>query len=263
MFLAQAKAADKRYNGDENPNYGNAISGPINNAKRQKAAQDENEARIAAMPGSEDVLTDAEAAAKAREIMQEATGETGGLTREELLGIDGYVPQEMDYRDEDRDFAEDSPFLHPETGEPMAPHRLSSFYFGYTGRRLVDECLRFLTVRGASHQDEDGNFVDPSKRNRPVLLWPDGSTISMGDAEHTLGFKAVEVYASTLKVNARKVEDALQRRYQRLPLGLRLWRCVDKGSKYDKEIDGKVHKVFITHSRIAQMLAERKIKVNF
>ena len=36
------------------------------------------------------------------------------------------------------------------------------------------------------------------------------------------------------------------------------------GSKYDKEVDGKLHKVFITFSPLAgQMLAEGKIKVNF
>ena len=69
---------------------------------------------------------------------------------------------------------------------------------------------------------------------------------------------------SPRRVTELDVEAALQKRYQHLPLGLRLWRCVDMGHKYDKEVDGKVHKVFITSSpRVAQMLAERKIKVNF
>ena len=67
-----------------------------------------------------------------------------------------------------------------------------------------------------------------------------------------------------MKFNARAVEDAIQARYQKFPLGFRLWRCADKGPKYDKEIDGKVHKVFITYSPfVVQMLAQRKIKVNF
>ena len=97
-----------------------------------------------------------------------------------------------------------------------------------------------MTVRSASREDDDGNFFEPEKRNRPVLLWPDGSTISMTDAQTKLGFTFFEVYASTLKINARAVEKALQQRYQRrLPLGTRLWRCVDKGSKYDTEVDGK------------------------
>jgi hypothetical protein len=59
------------------------------------------------------------------------------------------------------------------------------------------------------------------------------------------------------------VEKALQQRYQHLKLGHRLWRCPDKGSKFDKEVDGKVHKVFITFSPLnSQMLADGKIKVN-
>ena len=44
-----------------------------------------------------------------------------------------------------------------------------AFYLGYTGRCLSDEALRFLTVRGASHEDDDGNFVEPEKRNRRAL----------------------------------------------------------------------------------------------
>ena len=110
----------------------------------------------------------------------------------------------------------------------------------------------------------DGTFVDPTARNRPVLLWSDGSTISMTRAQTEVGFIFFEVYSSTLMINARYVEKMLQKRYQHLPLGLRLWRHPDKGKKYDKEVDGKLHKVFITCSpRVAQMLAERKIKVNF
>ena len=86
----------------------------------------------------------------------------------------------------------------------------------------------------------------------------------MTDAQTQLGFIFFEVYSSTLKINARLVENALQQRYQHLPLGLRLWRSPDKGEKFDKEIDVKLHKVFITCSpRVAQMLAERQIKVNF
>jgi hypothetical protein len=78
----------------------------------------------------------------------------------------------------------------------------------------------------------------------------------MSDAQSELGFTFHEVYASTLKINARMVEKALQQRYQHLKLGHRLWRCPDKGSKFDKE-------VFITFSPLnSQMLADGKIKVN-
>ena len=48
--------------------------------------------------------------------------------------------------------------------------------------------------------------------------------ITMKEAENELEFKAVEVFASRLKVNARMVEAALQMRFQFLKLGVRLWR---------------------------------------
>ena len=51
----------------------------------------------------------------------------------------------------------------------------------------------------------------------------------------------LEVYASTLQINACAVEKALQVLKQSLPLGCRLWRCPDKGPKFDKEIDGHLH----------------------
>ena len=93
------------------------------------------------------------------------------------------------------------------------------------------------------------------------LLTP--NTSAGGKAQSELGFIFQEVYASKLKCNARMVENALQQRYQHLDLGHRLWRCVDKGSKYDTEVDGKLHKVFITYSPlISEMLADGKIMVN-
>ena len=63
----------------------------------------------------------------------------------------------------------------------------------------------------------------------------------MARAQTEVGFIFFEVYSSTLMINARYVEAALQMRYQHLPLGLRLWRHPDKGKKYDTEIDGKLH----------------------
>lgn len=86
----------------------------------------------------------------------------------------------------------------------------------------------------------------------------------MGDAQTKLGFTFHTVYESTLKINARDVEDALQKRYQHLKLGQRLWRCADKGAKFDTPEDvGKLHKVFIASSPdVKQMLANGEIKVD-
>jgi len=61
----------------------------------------------------------------------------------------------------------------------------------------------------------------------------------------------VQLHECDNKTNARAIEGALQARYHgRLPLGLRLWKEVDKGGKHDGPDDlGKSHKVFLTMSR--------------
>ena len=119
-----------------------------------------------------------------------------------------------------------------------------SFYLGYTRRGIQDEYLRWLTTRGTG--------PGWGQLSRPVLLWKDGSNITMGQAENELGFKYVEMYSSSLMINARKVEKAMQERFQYLPLGTRLWRAPDKGPKWgDLEEDGEskfVHKVFVAFS---------------
>ena len=209
-----------------------------NNAKVQKRAEDENVKRINEMSKNEKALTLAEAKQCVAVIMGRVSGATQGVALEEYLLVDG-----CDHYSDD-----------------WAP----SFYWGYTSRSLADEDLRWLTTRGTAGQDADGEYTINPGKNRPVLLWwPDESTITMGEARSELGFTSHEVYASTLKYNARMVENALQQRYQHLDLGHRLWRCADKGSKYDTEVDGKLHKVFITYSPlISEMLADGKIKVN-
>ena len=200
-----------------------------NNAKVQKRAEDENVKRINEMSKNEKALTLAEAKQCVAVIMERVSGATQGVALEEYL--DDWGP---------------------------------SFYWGYTSRSLADEDLRWLTTRGTAGQDADGEYTINPGYNRPVLLWwPDESTITMGEARSELGFTSHEVYASTLKYNARMVEKTLQLRYQHLPLGQRLWRCPDKGSKFDTEVDDKVHKVFITYSPlISDMIADGLIKVN-
>lgn len=123
--------------------------------------------------------------------------------------------------------------------------RRASIYVGYTKRMIGDEMLGWLA---------GGN---------PTLRWADGNNITKTQATTQLGFRAVEVYTSTLKVNARKVEAALQCLNQHLKLGKRLWRKPDMGAKYDKKIDGSVHKVFITYSTsVNAMCRAGSIKIN-
>ncbi len=65
-------------------------------------------------------------------------------------------------------------------------------------------------------------FTNNMINNRPVLLWKDKSVITMKQMKSsTFNFIVTELYKSDLITNARKVEDAIQRRLQPLPLGLR------------------------------------------
>ena len=226
-----------KYNPKNNPR-NNLKNNPINNKRTQEAARVENEERITKMGKDEPIITEAMAAATADILSTSPRAIFKGLTLEEFLQLASDLGQsEVD---------------------------ACAFYFGYTGRQIVVEYLRFLTERGASQQAEDGTFIDPSARNRPVLLWADDSVITQKEAETQLGFKYIELYSSTLKINARRVEAALQMRFQHLPLGTRLWRCVDKGSKYDQPEDaGKVHKVYLTFSPlVAKARRDLWIKLN-
>ena len=78
----------------------------------------------------------------------------------------------------------------------------------------------------------------------------------------TLGFTVMPLYSSKFQVNARDVEDALQKKFQFLPLGCRLWRCVDNGLKYELP-DGtdKVHTVSIDSDEIIPMINKGLIEV--
>ena len=60
----------------------------------------------------------------------------------------------------------------------------------------------------------------------------DGSIITAKQMKDELGFKVETLFTSKFKINARDVEGALQRKFQDLPLGRRLWRRPDAGAKY-------------------------------
>jgi hypothetical protein len=227
----------KAHNDINNP-INNPINGPINNKRVQEAARVENEERITKMCKDEPYITEAMACSIAETLSTSPLPIFKGLTLEELLQ------------------------LASDLGQSEAD--AYAFYFGYTGRQIVVEYLRFLTERGASQQDEHGTFIDPSARNRPVLLWAHDSVITQKEADMHLGFKYIELYTSTIKLNARRVEAAFQKRFQHLPLGTRLWRAPDKGAKYDQPEDaGKVHKVFLTYSPlVAKAWRDLWIKLN-
>ena len=111
----------------------------------QERAREEAVKRIALMSKFEKPITWADAVALAREIMESVGENTMGVTVEEFLNINCHT-------------------------EPFP------FYLGYTGRCLLDEALRWLTVRGASPEDDDGNFVEPKEAQppgTPLVRWLD------------------------------------------------------------------------------------------
>jgi hypothetical protein len=73
----------------------------------------------------------------------------------------------------------------------------------------------------------------------------------MKQAREQLGFQSQVVYESAFLIDASRVEDEIQTRYQRLALGRKkLWRCAAKGKSSEKSdvTETEVYKVFITFS---------------
>ena len=68
----------------------------------------------------------------------------------------------------------------------------------------------------------------------------------MKEARDEFGFRSIVVFQNRLHLNASRIEDKLQGRYQALPLGCpRLWRCVGKGAKYSEKERVHEHKDII------------------
>ena len=145
-----------------------------------------------------------------------------------------------------------------------------SFYIFYTARDASIngvEWTAFLSSRSGSFTDGEG--IRQPKPGRPVLrhteesplyrhdFESDGSIITAKQMKDQLGFKVETLFTSSLKINARDVEDALQLRFQHLPLGCRLWRRPDAGAKFEK-----VHSVGIVYSdQILPLIKQGMIKV--
>jgi hypothetical protein len=110
----------------------------------------------------------------------------------------------------------------------LVKHSALTFYVGETKQdRLEREDLRWITERGANLPDGQGY---KGGRNRPVLVWSNNKTITMKQAREQLGFQSQVVYELTFLIDASRVEDEIQNRYQHLDLGRKkLWRSVAMG----------------------------------
>ena len=135
-----------------------------------------------------------------------------------------------------------------------------SFYIFYTARVAAIEGVEwaaFLSGRSGYTMDSEGNHQ--SKPSNPVLRHTqtsdlyretcssDKTIITRTQMKDDLGFKVEVLITSKFKINARDVEDALQNKFQHLPLGKRLWSIPDRGAKYELP-DEKVQSVGIAYS---------------
>ena len=153
--------------------------------------------------------------------------------------------------------------LDGQTIEHAMTEKNFAVYVGYTKRTEELEGGRFMTPRGANEYKKlrNGKKVHSGNRNRPVYNWPDGTCITMGDAETHLGMVTEFVHYDRMKDNALRVEDALQTRMNAFPLGLRLHRHVAMGDKTVKPRSPSfLAKVFITTFPITHIAMENTNK---
>ena len=159
----------------------------------------------------------------------------------------------------DRIILDEHPALFNSLGNPDSA---TAFYFFYTSNGLDKEAVAFLSNRG----------LLPN----PILVWspdsiyyqerekagaPDPSIITGKQMKDILKAKIIPLYESTLKFNARQVENGLQRLYINKELGKqRLNRKIVGNSKLSPP-DGKVHKVGIIYSNVIPIFIDNGIIV--
>jgi len=157
------------------------------------------------------------------------------------------------------------------TGLPDSNPNAISSYPGVTKNTIKSEGYRWLTLSGANENLAPGQKHSGS-RNRPSLLWEDGSTITQAEAR-AMGFDSQFVYFNKLRRNCRLVEDAIQEQIESIEsipkglgkrLGNKLFRHVAMGGRDEdpeQKEDSYLCKVFITWIPRAKLL-KAGVKVN-
>ena len=146
----------------------------------------------------------------------------------------------------DRIILDEHPALFNSLGNPDST---AAFYFFYTSNGLDKEAVAFLQNRGlypnpVLRWSEDSIYYKQRKKAGA----PDPSIITGQQMKDILKAKIIPLYESTLKFNARQVENGLQRLFINTELGKqRLNRKIVGISKLSPP-DGKVHKVGIIYS---------------
>ena len=143
--------------------------------------------------------------------------------------------------------------------ESLRNEKLSAYVF-YSACDMERESTGFATSRGS------GN---------PIIKWSDKSSyLRDGYPDPTiishkqfydpniLDADWVPLYSSSLKFNARLVEDTIQERFMTLRSGIRLWKGLAYPATLDEKLDGNNHQVGISFSyKIPDMLDDKTIDV--
>ena len=148
-----------------------------------------------------------------------------------------------------------------------------SDYICYSAGEMKIECTAFASNRGGRNLSKT-RIIIPKPPNL-IIKWSDKSAhlrtkypdpkiisnnqffdIDILDAGYEILFQ------SSLKFNARIVEDTYQSKFMQLDEGIRLWRQPDAGVRFDKKLDGKLHQVAIMFSgKIPGMIKDGTIDV--
>ena len=159
----------------------------------------------------------------------------------------------------DRIILDEHPALFNSLGNPNSA---AAFYFFYTSNGLDKEATAFLSNRGLLPNPVLGWSLDSIYyQQRKEAGAPDPSVITGKQMKDILNAKIIPLYKSTLKFNARQVENGLQRLYINTELGKqRLNRKIVGISKLSRP-DGKVHKVGIIYSNVIPLFIDMGIIV--
>ena len=126
-----------------------------------------------------------------------------------------------------------------------ARHGLSTAS-GQVGDGYKYETMRAIGVGGGKFDNK--TKVWSGNSTPPKLLFADGSKLGVGEkvrAQYGIGY--IDLYENVHQINARLIEKYLQKLFQHLPFGNRLWEQPDAGGKY-KIDDSRKHQVFVTFS---------------
>ena len=135
-----------------------------------------------------------------------------------------------------------------------------SAYVCYSASDMKKECTCFASNRGGRKWNDESEHLRPNA--------PDPNIFTNSQFFHILGAKCDVLYKSSLKYNARTIEDTIQGRFMNIKVGYRLWKNVDLTPSYEYDLDEtkekKLHQVAVLHSeKIPGMIDDKIIDLHY